>query len=204
MHTLTRQLGCPEHFRGRLHRTRASAAVVDFSTLPGSDGGTFLSYQQNGFEVTIGSINDYWYNSIASAGPSGGGNPAPSIYTTDPDVGVSVTVKRIGGGLFTFQSVDMAVDGGYHTQGDYSIKFYNNNVFVSGGSGGSVIPGAWVTELPGSSPWIDEAVFGVYLNTANSFGIDNINVTAVPEPESYALMVGGLALLAAVTRRRRT
>ncbi len=33
--------------------------------------------------------------------------------------------------------------------------------------------------------------------------IDNVSVTAVPEPQSYALMLAGLGLMGAVVRRRK-
>lgn len=36
-----------------------------------------------------------------------------------------------------------------------------------------------------------------------SWGLDNVSVTAVPEPGTYALMAVGLALMALVSRRRR-
>jgi hypothetical protein len=32
--------------------------------------------------------------------------------------------------------------------------------------------------------------------------LDNVSVTAVPEPDSYALMLAGLGLMAAIARRR--
>ena len=46
-------------------------------------------------------------------------------------------------------------------------------------------------------------VFGA-LGTSDSYGssLDNIQVSAVPEPSSYALMFGGLGLMGFVARRR--
>lgn len=39
--------------------------------------------------------------------------------------------------------------------------------------------------------------------SANVVGLDNISITAVPEPESYALALLGLGLLAALSRRTK-
>jgi hypothetical protein len=43
------------------------------------------------------------------------------------------------------------------------------------------------------------------LGTSNSYGgsLDNVSVTAVPEPETYALMLAGLGLIGVVARRRK-
>jgi opacity protein-like surface antigen len=39
-------------------------------------------------------------------------------------------------------------------------------------------------------------------NSTNHTAIDNLSVTAVPEPETYALMLAGLGLMGAMARRR--
>ena len=34
-------------------------------------------------------------------------------------------------------------------------------------------------------------------------GLDNVSVTAVPEPETYAMMLAGLAAIGSIARRRK-
>lgn len=46
----------------------------------------------------------------------------------------------------------------------------------------------------------DVGQFG--MNTPAYFAMDNLNVAAVPEPETYALFLGGLALVSLAVRRR--
>jgi len=74
-----------------------------------------------------------------------------------------------------------------------------------------------VLGTPTSSGWhqftgnVDLGAFGTHrltfeaANASDSFGgsLDNVSVTAVPEPETYALMLAGLGVLGAVVRRRR-
>lgn len=40
-------------------------------------------------------------------------------------------------------------------------------------------------------------------SSGDSWGLDNLEVAAVPEPGTYALMLAGLGLIGAITRRRR-
>ena len=40
-------------------------------------------------------------------------------------------------------------------------------------------------------------------NNQAQFGLDNLEVAAVPEPETYAMLLGGLGVMAMLSRRRR-
>lgn len=45
--------------------------------------------------------------------------------------------------------------------------------------------------------------FASLQDSAGGVALDNISVTAVPEPETYAMLLAGLGLMGAVARRRR-
>lgn len=45
--------------------------------------------------------------------------------------------------------------------------------------------------------------FASLQESASGVALDNISVTAVPEPETYAMLLAGLGLMGAITRRRR-
>lgn len=42
-----------------------------------------------------------------------------------------------------------------------------------------------------------------FAGTGSTFGVDGVSVTAVPEPESYAMMLAGLGALGFMARRRQ-
>lgn len=51
---------------------------------------------------------------------------------------------------------------------------------------------------------LEEQVGTTNLSTNSAVGIDNILITAVPEPDTYAMLLAGLGILAAVALRRKT
>ncbi len=46
--------------------------------------------------------------------------------------------------------------------------------------------------------------FAALQESAYGVALDNISVTAVPEPETYAMLLAGLGLVGAAVRRRRS
>ncbi|MBK7665157.1 MAG: DUF642 domain-containing protein [Sterolibacteriaceae bacterium] len=113
--------------------------------------------------------------------------------------------------------------GQYHLNFDYAGNFESGDPFkaayVQTGNSYSVIvdfgtPGSLA---PGGTPAWKHASFlfdaivppPTTLAFTNIAGgqfsgvlLDNVNVTAVPEPESYALMLAGLAMMGGIARRR--
>jgi opacity protein-like surface antigen len=83
----------------------------------------------------------------------------------------------------------------------YSLGGLTGNVLSTTG------PSGW-QQFTGT---VDLGAFGTHRLTFAAAGasdgaggsLDNVSVTAVPEPETYALMLAGLGLMGAVARRRR-
>lgn len=88
---------------------------------------------------------------------------------------------------------------------------------VTGYSGGTQV-GSSVYSLDSTGPMlinfgfgtIDKVTFAATGGTNHGWGgsqatfvLDNLKVAAVPEPETYAMLLSGLALIGAISRRRR-
>lgn len=116
-------------------------------------------------------------------------------------------------------NITFSGDGYFHNHGNgdgFSIKLVVNGVsqtiysidpnsdldgFFLSDLGTINFAGGTVTELTlGSQSYVGEAFHGFF---SESFTLDG-DVPAVPEPASWALMIGGLGLVGSVMRRRAT
>ncbi len=166
-----------------------SAATITFSGLIGANGAVFPSpYTESGFIIT--STAGQWLEGHVF------GNPVPSIYNGTGNlttVTSAIQVTRVGGGAFTFSSVDLASNGG-------------SSMYTFAGAGlnqtGIVIaaPASFNTYNNASSS-INLTSLTITINPTggpNSYNLDNLVVSAanaVPEPATLVLIALGAGVL---------
>jgi hypothetical protein len=165
-----------------------AGAVIGFSGLVGSNGDAMPSpYVEAGFQVAP--VVGDWQEAHVF------GNPTPSIFSGSP-LGMVRVGTAVPGGLFTFSSVDLADAGNGGAQ--YSLAGILSGVSVFSVNLTGPLPGSFVTINSPSNAVIDELLITMLRGTV-TYNIDNIAVTAVPEPATLALLALGGLLLA---RRR--
>ena len=98
-------------------------------------------------------------------------------------------ITQTGGGLFTLDSLDMLSTGG-------GTKFIGSNAAVYTVTGTGTINFGSLFAGVTSVIWDD--------SFSSSSTIDNVTInSAVPEPETYAMLLAGLGLLGFAARRRK-
>lgn len=182
----------------------AQAAIIDFDSHP-TDGET--SILESGFRF------DFMAAGWGIFGPGSGAccninyNGTPSLFADGDRDGLTaqVVMSVDGGGTFSVSSLDAAV---------YWIGAPAGSIELIGAlhGGGTVTTtlatdGKWTQHMLTGFDNLDsltvrDTTSGIFL-AAPGFGIDNINTAPVPEPESYALMIAGLAALGLVRRYRK-
>jgi len=179
---------------------QASAAVIDFeslaSTADNSNVGT--TYIEKGFQfddVTVAS--NFGFATWGSANPFFSGSTA---LINNNDSGIT-RLTQVGGTAFNLNSIDLTVlYPGLTGDGNVAVTFTGTKLdhstvtqtFTVNDGAPQTFTFAGFTNLA-SVTWSDNAMYHQF---------DNVNVAAVPEPETYAMLLAGLGLIGFMARRR--
>lgn len=187
---------------GTLTAIGSQAAVIDFDAHP-NDFGTPIF--DSGF--TFDFVAAGW----GVFGPGSGAccnvnyNGTTSMFADgNRDGNAYFVMTPTAGGTFSISSLDAAV---YWVGASGSIEITG---YLHGGGTVSTTLGVgttWGTFALSGFNNLDSVMFrdttsGAFL-VAPGMGIDNINTTPVPEPETYVLMLAGLAMVGLASRRAR-
>ncbi|RZI85743.1 MAG: PEP-CTERM sorting domain-containing protein [Rubrivivax sp.] len=173
--------------------TQASAAVITFDGLTGATADPLSAYTEDGFTVTptLGA----WKEAHVF------GNPLPSIYVSalGPDTPFGNLSVTAGGSLFTFNSLDLQA---FNSAVGYEIRGSRGGTVLFSSANGQAASPDFKTLTAGGGLAIDTLTFDIS-GGPGSFNVDNINLTAVPEPSAYLLLFSGLSALGLMRRRAR-
>ncbi|CAH0347996.1 PEP-CTERM sorting domain-containing protein [Aquabacterium sp. CECT 9606] len=175
-----------------LMSSNASAAVITFDGLTGATADPLSAYTEDGFTVTP-TLGEWKEAHVF-------GNPLPSIYVSDlgPDTPFGNLQITAGGGLFVFNALDLQA---FNSGVGYEIRgSLGGTVLFSLPNSQAPSPG-FQTLTGGGSMVIDTLTFDISSGGPGSFNVDNINLTAVPEPSAYLMLLAGLGLLPLLRRK---
>jgi hypothetical protein len=189
--TLTATFGAIILVTGALASSVASATTtITFSGLTGANGTPLVgAYAEGGFTVTpvVGQfLQDQQF-----------GNPLPSLAAAS-SINNLLDITEVGGGLFDFESVDLAATGNV----SYTFSGFQGNLlkFLVTGA----VPNSVFETIASATPAIDDlriALSGITMGTSGN--VDNIVLNPVPSPGALPLLATGLGALGLFCWRRK-
>jgi len=183
----------------------ASAVVIDFDSITGT-GWTERDYFEDGYKIssTVNTSSRLSFKAISGANSI---DPDGVSVTTGSGGSTTVTVSRHDGSAFEFGSIDFGPLTPNNTQTAYKFTF-----FMADGSANIVEYFAFSNNVMASHTAtfadigaITSFRFGTSVGGSQQF--DNIVLNdvaaAVPEPATWAMMLGGFGIIGGAMRRRR-
>jgi hypothetical protein len=188
----------------------AQAAVdfeSDFIVIPTLVGNTLLSGEYSFSSGTpIGIVDG---NTYPGAVVNNGSTNKMLVFVSNPSSG-ELTVQRSDNGLFSLSSLDVGGYWGASHNAMFSVTGHpllgtliTVSTALSQSSFAQLLTPSF-TNLTSLTMRISGFPPGVLSGTPAYVAIDNLVLTPVPEPETYALLLAGLGLLVVAARRRKT
>jgi hypothetical protein len=183
----------------------ANATTITFDALPTGDLPANVAYTEGIYTITAFASSGGTVEVVDLGGARG--NVIEDNNAGD-FAGTSFRVTRTDGGIFSVDSIDVG----------NTVSGYSTDTTCSGGSGGVVKLtsnlGDCATYGPTSgfstySPSGFENISYLNINIVNrninfrEYAVDNLNLTATPEPSTIFMALSGLAFVANGFRRRR-
>jgi len=202
-------------------QTRDTSLNWNMVALYTPETGSSKAADINNAGVVVGQITDngttvatVWNGANATylANPSGGSSFASSINDAGQVVGTSGGYATLwDNGLATTLGIGQALSiSGSGLIAGYSFTQDNNKFAALWNNGQTIDLNSYLSDADRSAGWLLQEATGVNsdgyvvgkainMNTGAVAGF----VTPVPEPETYALMMGGLGLVGAAVRRKK-
>lgn len=186
----------------------ASLALVAAAGANAAVTGTIIAPPAGPF-LTLTNAGSFMSGSTVVGTETGGQVLATTTTSSTMPVGtVGNYLSDLGNGTTTlnFSSGVAAVSFLWGTPDEYNMLSVNGTTFTAMSLGfpsvsGTAGTGQYVQFTGTAGTLITNLVFSNAPNV-NSFETANYSVTPVPEPETYALLLGGLGLVGFVARRR--
>lgn len=195
----------------------AQATVLGFDDVPNGTKGSFVS---DGFAFTLSGLASGMYSGqiCGPSCPVNGTVLALAPYGDFLGESAALTMAKRGGGTFSLVSFDGS--GSFNFNDMNTPANFPRQIDVIG----QVLGGATVTQsflidsstLSGPLPLVSYHFNSSFSNLTsvtfrssgsslamfNGFSVDNIEISPVPEPGSYAMLLAGLGLIGWSKRRR--
>jgi len=198
-----------------MQKTLTSLAAALLLAAFGTGANAATNLITNGdFEMSAVATNSFeTYTNLGGYGATEWGSNAASGTLKIVDVAGDQSMQ-FGGGDSAYTAFSVGAGGGYTLNFDYdgsgfwALYNINTSSYVSPGPLVQINgTGTDTTSLTLASNTSYKLFFGSVggglPGMSSGMTLDNVSVTAVPEPESYAMLLAGLGVLGAVSRRRQ-
>jgi hypothetical protein len=180
-------------------------AAISFGFIPGGDapvGSDVLIYDFT--DGNLGVLDPGYSNTIIQSGTNGNGAANPFSVPG----GNYLSVLAGGNASITFDSLMRSISfnwGSIDTYNTLTIHWSGGDEVIIGNPGGGNQQSPANNGAFWASTGAGEYITGLTFQSGqNSFEIDDISGSAVPEPATWAMMITGFGLAGAAIRRRRT